>query len=40
MARLRLRDGAANMPAVSLYALQKLIRNGVGLMTFAHGLAA
>jgi hypothetical protein len=39
MARLRLRDGAANMPAMSLYALQKRIRD-VGLMMFAHGLAA
>jgi len=27
MASLRLRDGAANMPAMSLYALQKLIRD-------------
>jgi len=27
------------MPAMSLYALQKLIRD-VGLMTFAHSLAA
>jgi hypothetical protein len=39
MARLRLRDSAANMPAMSLYAPQKRIRD-VGLMMFAHGLAA
>jgi hypothetical protein len=34
-----LRDAPANMPAMSLYALQKLIRD-VGLMTFAHSLPA
>jgi hypothetical protein len=33
-------EGAANMPAVSLCALQKLIRDVFGLMTFVHGLAA
>jgi hypothetical protein len=34
-----LRDAPANMPAMSLYALQKLIRD-VSPMTFARSLAA